>query len=300
MRLIVSLALLAASTALVAPPAGLRRRRAAGLRAGATVETEVEVVPPPPPPPKVVAVVGATGKVGRRVVDELLATGVGVRAVLRPSTPVAAAGTLLALGVDCVTVGLDNVKGLTEELEGAVAVIDVHGSARRTELADLFPPWRLWQEPPRAAADPKADHPYRTNYCAVENLAAACVAAGVPKVVRLTGLTVGLSAFNPVSVLFSLLLSSSSKWHGRGETALRASGLDYTILRPGGLSEEDTGVGVVASRGKVPPPARISRADVARLAVAALSEEKVSGGAAATRPARPLTLPRKKRPQGRP
>lgn len=56
----------------------------------------------------------------------------------------------------------------------------------------------------------------------------------VPKFVRLTGLTQGLPVWHPVSVLFNFLLSMSSKWHGRGEGALRASSLDYTILRPPG------------------------------------------------------------------
>ena len=60
------------------------------------------------------------------------------------------------------------------------------------------------------------------------------------KVVRLTGLSVGLAGTHPVAALFNSALSLTAKWHDRGERALRArGGLDYTILRPGGLSRSD-------------------------------------------------------------
>merc|ERR1740129_1797970 len=79
-------------------------------------------------------------------------------------------------------------------------------------------------------------------------------------------------------MLFNTLLSLSSKWHSRGENAVRRSGIDYTILRPGGLSDEErpSNVRVQVARGPLPPPGRISRADVADLCVAALSSSSAS------------------------
>ena len=43
----------------------------------------------------------------------------------------------------------------------------------------------------------------------------------VKKVVRLTGLSVGLSPWNPISILFSIVLSFSNLWNRRGEMVLR-------------------------------------------------------------------------------
>ena len=55
----------------------------------------------------------------------------------------------------------------------------------------------------------------------------------VKKFVRVTGLSVGLSTWNPVSILFSIVLSFSNMWNRKGEQEIRASGIDYTIIRPG-------------------------------------------------------------------
>jgi len=57
-------------------------------------------------------------------------------------------------------------------------------------------------------SDPFEDpeHPANLNFKGMQNIVAACRATGVKKVVRLTGLSVGLSPWNPVSILFSIVL----------------------------------------------------------------------------------------------
>ena len=96
----------------------------------------------------------------------------------------------------------------------------------------------------RLRSDPFEDpaHPANLNFKGMQNIVAACKATGVKKVVRLTGLSVGLSPWNPISILFSIVLSFSNMWNRRGEQVLRESGLDYSIVRPGGLKDVAPGM----------------------------------------------------------
>ena len=96
---------------------------------------------------------------------------------------------------------------------------------------------------------------------------------------RLTGLSVGLSPWSPLSILFSIVLSFSNKWNRRGEMLLRESGLDYTIVRPGGLKDDPPAkergdkllLGSESWGSDQPPPTTgISRSDVASLLCLAL------------------------------
>ena len=106
--------------------------------------------------------------------------------------------------------------------------------------------------------------------------------------------SVGFSVWNPVTVLFNLLLSLTGKWHSAAETRLVASTLDYTILRPGGLSDAERGGGhdpngapvtlqlevadeppaLGGRAAPMPPPGRLGRADLAALAVACVDEPR--------------------------
>ena len=160
------------------------------------------------------------------------------------------------------------------------------GALRFSKLSD-FLPWRLLGNDPMSWCSDKT-HPYFVNYLSMVTLAKVLSAkrsqqsdedgeVQVPKIVRLTGLSVGLPGTNPVSLIFNTLLSLTGKWHARGERVLRQSGLDYTILRPGGLADgaRPPGVAVQAvavnSDGtSVPPPARLGREDLASLAVQCL------------------------------
>lgn len=55
------------------------------------------------------------------------------------------------------------------------------------------------------------DHPYNVNYIGTMNILDAAQKAGVKRLVRLTGLAVGLSAFNPFAYLLNLVLSMAIK-----------------------------------------------------------------------------------------
>lgn len=55
------------------------------------------------------------------------------------------------------------------------------------------------------------DHPYNVNYIGTKNILDAAQNARVKRLVRLTGLSVGLSAFNPFTYLLNLILSMTIK-----------------------------------------------------------------------------------------
>lgn len=61
----------------------------------------------------------------------------------------------------------------------------------------------------------------------------------ISRFVRLTGLSVGLPAFSFISVLFSALLSMSTRYNFLMEQYLRDSSVLHVILRPGGLTSKE-------------------------------------------------------------
>ncbi len=64
----------------------------------------------------------------------------------------------------------------------------------------------------------------------------------------------------------------------RGERALMASGVPYTIIRPGGLTDGPGGVAaLVVAQGDNGAPGRVSRADVGRVCVAAATSPAAAG-----------------------
>ena len=91
--------------------------------------------------------------------------------------------------------------------------------------------------------------------------------AGVRRFILVTSIGVGETA-DDIPAPLKLMLGKVLAAKERAEARLRASGLDYTILRPGGLTNEPaTGNVLCAARGL---GGTIPRADVASAAVAAL------------------------------
>jgi hypothetical protein len=85
------------------------------------------------------------------------------------------------------------------------------------------------------------DHPYFANYKAQAQCLLVDLAAehSISRFVRLTVLSLGYSAFNPVGKIFCSLLSLTTRHHFLCEQYLRNSSVPYVILRPGGLADED-------------------------------------------------------------
>ena len=66
-----------------------------------------------------------------------------------------------------------------------------------------------------------------------------------------------------------------AKW--AGEAKLRAAGVPYTIVRPGGLTDGPAGAAALVAAQGDKTAGRVARADVAAVAVAALTAPEAVG-----------------------
>ena len=126
-------------------------------------------------------------------------------------------------------------KTLEQAVKGCDSIISVSGTLRFSKLSD-FMPWRLLRTNVTSWCNNDRRHPFYPNYQAQVLLINLAAKYKITRFVRVTGLSVGLPAFNPVSILFSGLLSMTSRYHALTEQYLRNSTVPYVILRPGGLS----------------------------------------------------------------
>jgi len=209
-----------------------------------------------------VFVVGATGRIGHMVVDTLSARGVQVVAMVRDAGSDRAQSLLALPGGANVILAVgdlnDSEEALARLLAGCSACISCSGASRLTKATDLL-------------ADQYADprHPYNVNYKGIERLCAAMKTAGCRRLVRVTVNALGKSAFFPFTVLLNAVLSMTTKWQYAGENAIRASGVEYTIVRPPKLVDDDRSSDVhlrLTDRGTSGAGlVSISRAEVAAL-----------------------------------
>jgi uncharacterized protein YbjT (DUF2867 family) len=91
--------------------------------------------------------------------------------------------------------------------------------------------------------------------------------------------SIGIETWSISAMLINLLKRNTLLWRRRVEQAIRSSGLDYTIIRVGFLTNDPAGKrGVIVGQGKLPlsPRHRIARADVAEAFAAALEHPKAS------------------------
>lgn len=82
------------------------------------------------------------------------------------------------------------------------------GNLPNSGTSRLVQPRDLWTHPRK---DETKTHPYYVNYIGTKNLIEAAEKAGVKRLVRITGLTCGLSAFNPFAYLLNLAASMTIK-----------------------------------------------------------------------------------------
>jgi uncharacterized protein YbjT (DUF2867 family) len=202
------------------------------------------------PKDDLVAVVGAAGRTGVPVVEQLVARGYKVRALVRD---VAAAQGKLPAGVELVAADVRDPNSLAPALKGAKYVISTIG----------------------AGGGPKADPtngPREIDHLGVANLAKVSKAAGVKQLVLVSSSSVTKAAENPTPFMRPILAAKFE-----GEQALRASGVPYTVVRPGGLSDDPGGkLAVTFSQGDT-TTGRIPRADVATACIEALGRAAALG-----------------------
>jgi uncharacterized protein YbjT (DUF2867 family) len=194
-----------------------------------------------------VLVAGATGGTGRAVVEQLQAADAVVRGTTSSEENLE---LLRELGVDeAVVCDLLTDGDAASAVEDCEAIICTVGTSPGPGMlfGDLV------------------------DGTGVRNLVDAAVEAGVERFVLISSIGVGDS--KPGMPLPLRLLLGATGILGAKESSeqhLRESGLAYTILRPGGLTDEEATGDVIVAEGGDTISGSIPRADLARIAVAAL------------------------------
>jgi uncharacterized protein YbjT (DUF2867 family) len=194
--------------------------------------------------PQDVLVAGATGQTGQLIVRQLQERGYRVHALVRD---VAKAREQLGPAIEYEPGDVKDPASLAAAMSGIDVVISSIGA--------------------RGKDGP--DRPEMVDYHGVRNLTDAAKAAGVRHFVLISSR--GVTHENhPLNRIFGDVLL----WKLRGEEYLRASGIAYTIVRPGGLLNEPGGQGdIVLEQGdrRLSGGAlAIPREDVATVCVEAL------------------------------
>ena len=218
---------------------------------------------------ELVLVVGGAGRVGARVVRRLASAGARCRVLTRdPSSEAAAAlrdacppGTVELARGDVTEPGPNGDAALAAACVGCTHVVACFGAQRISKIGDIV-----------GLGAPESNdvtHPAAVNFRGVARLATAAAKAGtVRRLVRVTGMSVGYHPSDPIAVLLNAVLSMTIKWQLRGERAVRACGVPYTVVRPGNLLDTPRPPGsvVLVGHGDAKVPAgKVSRDDVAEV-----------------------------------
>ncbi|MGB7440402.1 MAG: SDR family oxidoreductase [Coleofasciculaceae cyanobacterium] len=186
-------------------------------------------------------VAGATGQTGRRIVAELVSRNIPVRALVRN----------LETGKEVLPAEAELVVGdvlKPEALETAIGDSTVILCA--TGASPSFDP----------------TGPYKVDYEGTKNLVDIAKAKGIDHFVLVSSLCVS-QLFHPLNLFWLILV-----WKKQAEEYLQKSGLTYTIVRPGGLKNEDNSDTVLMSSADTLFDGSIPRAKVAQVCVESLSE----------------------------
>ncbi len=190
---------------------------------------------------------GATRNTGLIVAESLQARGDRVTAFVRPTSNTAA---LEALGIELVVGDAMDI----ETVRTAMSSGDYRAVLTTIGCVSCEPP---------------------PDYQGNANIIKAAVEAGIHRLVLVTSIGSG-DSYDVVPMMSKRFLAKTLPLKTHAEEDLRASGLDYTIIRPGGLlSRRGTGNGVLTEETDV--FGFIFREDLAALLVAALDDDRTIG-----------------------
>ncbi|MFM1843239.1 MAG: hypothetical protein RLZZ490_1981, partial [Cyanobacteriota bacterium] len=186
-----------------------------------------------------VLVVGATGETGKRVVQTLVDRQIAVRALVRDYD---SATATLPLETEIMVGDLLQPDSLKAAIANCNVVISAAGARPSLDLAG----------------------PFKVDYLGTRNLVDVAKANGVEQFVLVSSLCVS-NFFHPLN-LFGLILV----WKQWGENYLRESGVPYTIVRPGGLKNDNNAEAIVMSSADTLFDGSIPRQKVAEVCVESL------------------------------
>lgn len=186
-------------------------------------------------------VAGATGGTGRRIVDELLQSGISVRVMVRDME---IAREILPSQVELVLGNVLDKGAIKEAISDCNIVLCATGA--------------------RPSLDPFG--PLQVDYLGTKNLIDVAKSKNIEHFVMVTSLCTSLF-FHPLNLFWLVLF-----WKKQAEKYLKASGLTYTIVRPGGLKNDDNGGVLIMSSADTLFEGSIPRTKVAQVCVNALSQ----------------------------
>lgn len=196
-----------------------------------------------------VLVVGATGGTGKEVVAQAVARGFSVRVLVRSESR---AREVFGDSVQYVVGDVRDAATIDSAVAGATYVVSALGSNTQN--------------------DP-ANKPEFIDYGAIKALAEAARTSGVKQFVLVSSMGV-TDKDHQLNKMFDNILT----WKLKGEDALRASGVPYTVVRPGGLRDTPGGRGGIKTlQGDPKVRGEIPRADVATVCVNALGRTDAVG-----------------------
>lgn len=184
-------------------------------------------------------VAGATGQTGRRIVQELVKREIPVRALVRDLDK---ARSVLPAEVEIVVGDVLQPESLSRAIADSTVILCATGAT--------------------PSFDPT--EPYKVDYEGTKNLVDAAKAKGIEHFVLVTSLCTS-QLFHPLNLFWLILV-----WKKKAEEYLQQSGLTYTIVRPGGLKNEDNQNQVVMSAADTLFDGSIPRRKVAQTCVEAL------------------------------
>ncbi len=197
----------------------------------------------------IVLVAGATGRTGREVLRVLAEdTGLAIRAMSRSAS---AAGSGADPGIEWVVADVTQPETLGAALDRVEYVICTIGATERSG----------------------PNGPEFVDYGGVVNLTDAARAANVRQLVLVSSMGAG-GGGGLVAWILNLIGGDILEWKAKGEAYLRESGVPYTIVRPGGLSDGEGGQTGIAVQQGDQGMGSITRADVAKILVATLGNPR--------------------------
>ncbi len=186
-----------------------------------------------------VLVVGATGRTGKRVVEQLVARQIPVVALVRDLEK----GQALLPGQAEIKVG-----NVLEPATLEAAVGDCDRIICATGATPSFNPLE----------------PYLVDYEGTKNLVNLAKVHNIQQFILVSSLCVS-QFFHPLNLFWLILY-----WKQQAEAYLQASGLTYTIVRPGGLKEENTNLPPLIAPADTLFEGSIPRSQVAEICIEAL------------------------------
>ena len=155
-----------------------------------------------------IAVTGASGKTGYRIVEEAVKKGFKVKQLVRKDSEVKE----FSKNTETLRISLDNNDVLDKALKNVDALIIATGARASLDLTG----------------------PAKVDALGVYRQLQSCKRVGIKRVILVSSLCTG-KLFHPLN-LFGLILI----WKKIGENFLRNPSFEWTIIRPGGLKESET------------------------------------------------------------